>query len=126
MQAKRVWCKAAESVRGASGVAEALAAGGGGRTSGAPGVSISSTLPGIEERVEEGDVGPSSAGPQQKLGPGSSSAIALTQPMPLHWLLLLFALLGLQLQPKESALTNRIADLAVPARRGSSHRASIL
>ena len=100
MQAKRVWCKAAESVRGASGVAEALAAGRGGRTSGAPGVSISSTLPGVEERVEEGDVGPSSAGPQQKLGPGSSSAIALTQPMPLHWLLLLFALLGLQLQPR--------------------------
>ena len=99
VQAMRGRCKAAESVRGAGGAAEELA-GRGVRTGGAPGVSISSTLPGVEEREEEGDVGPSSAGPQQKLGPGSSSAIALTQPMPLHWLLLLFALLGLQLQPR--------------------------
>ena len=52
VQAKRGRCKAAESVRGAGRVAEALAGGGGG-TSGAPGVSISSTLPGVEEREEE-------------------------------------------------------------------------
>ena len=47
---------------------------------------------------EEGDVGPSSAGPQQKLGPSSSSALASTQLMLLRRLLLLFALLGQQLQ----------------------------
>ena len=68
-------------MRGAGGAAEELA-GRGVRTGGAPGVSISSTLPGVEEREEEGDVGPSSAGPQQKLGPGSSSTLASMQPMP--------------------------------------------
>ncbi len=49
--------------------------GGAGRASGAPGVepaSILSSLLGVEEHEEEGDVGPSSAGPQQKLGPGAS------------------------------------------------------
>ena len=34
--------------------------------------SILSSLLGVEEHEEEGDVGPSSAGPQQKLGPGAS------------------------------------------------------
>ena len=34
--------------------------------------SILSSLLGVEEHKEEGDVGPSSAGPQQKLGPGVS------------------------------------------------------
>jgi len=53
-------------------------------------------------REEEGDVGPSSAGPQQKLGPGSSSTLASTQPMPS----------GSNCS-RESASMNRIADLAV-------------
>ena len=30
--------------------------------------------PGVEEREDEGDLGPSSAGPQQKLGPGISDS----------------------------------------------------
>ena len=76
--------------------------------------SMSSTLPGVKNNEEAGDVDPSSAGPQQKLGPGSSSALASTQPMPMCRLLLLSALLG-QRRTKDSALTNKIVDLAVPA-----------
>ena len=30
--------------------------------------------PGVEEQEEEGDLGPSSSGPQQKLGPGISDS----------------------------------------------------
>ena len=86
MQAKRGRCKAAGSVRGAGGAAEELA-GRGVRTGGAPGVSISSTLNGVEEREEEGDVGPSfkcrapaEAGPrlQQRYRFDAAHASALT------------------------------------------------
>ena len=79
MQAKCGQCKAAESVRGAGGVAEARAGGGQGARA-AHLAFISSTCP-ASNNEEEGDVGPSSAGPQQKLGPGSSSALASTQPI---------------------------------------------
>ena len=47
------------------------APGGVGGALGAPRVDLGQLAP-AEDQVEEGDVGPSSTGPQQKLGPGAS------------------------------------------------------
>ena len=104
MQAKRVWCKAAESVRGASGVAEALAAGEGGGFAQAAHLACRSRPPclALKNELKKVTSALQVPGPSRSwdLAPARSSAIALTQPMPLNWLLLLFALLGLQLQPR--------------------------
>ena len=58
----------ARGARGARGVAGPRAGGVQGARAAHP-ASILSSLLGVEEHEEEGDVGPSSAGPQQKLGP---------------------------------------------------------
>ena len=63
----------AGSVRGAGGE-DGMPAGVGGERERRTSRRSRAACPGVEEREDEGDLGPSSAGPQQKLGPGISAS----------------------------------------------------
>ena len=73
LSGKVVINEGAGSVRVVGGVDGMRVRGGGGARAAHPHRSWPA-CPGVEEQEDEGDLGPSSAGPQQKLGPGISAS----------------------------------------------------